>query len=194
MPQTLFLDTGSIEWDIAVPDSSLDELPPVGEHARIYVWMYHREDAMRLFGFASPDDRSVFIDLMKVEGVGAKAAVRIMSNIGTKDLVSALESEDTARLEKIPGIGRKTAQKMMLALKGKLELSDGDNGTSGNRRLAGEQISPWNDVIVALVNMGYDRKNIEEVIQCIEKEIDSSLPRSTREEQLFRRALVELAL
>ncbi len=186
-PQTLYLDTGGIEWDITVPDSSLDVFSPVGSRTRVFVWMYHREDAMKLFGFASAEDRSVFVDLMKVDGVGPKAAVKILSGITAREFAAILENEDMARLEKMPGVGKKTAQKMLLTLKGKLALSPADGLSPAAKT------SRWQDVIAALVNMGYDKKAAEEAVERIAAETDASLPDQEKETAVFRRAIVELS-
>ncbi len=189
LPQTLHLDVSGIEWDIAIPDSSLDSLPPVGSQARVFTWLLHREDAMRLFGFASPEERGLFLDLLKVDGVGAKGALKIMSGIAPRQLAQALDSEDLARLERLPGVGRKTAQKMMLALKGKLSFGD----SPVERPAAAGR---WQDVAQALVDMGYDRRDCEAVLSRLEQELATELADkapSQQEELLFRRAIVELA-
>lgn len=190
LPQTVHLDISGMEWDIAVPDSSLDSLPPVGSQARIFTWMLHREDAMRLFGFASEQERSLFLDLLKVDGVGAKGALKIMSGITPGQLTQALDSEDLAQLERLPGVGKKTAQKMMLALKGKLSFGD----SPVPRPTA--TTSRWQDVVQALVDMGYDRRDCEAVLSRLEQELAPQLQEkapSQQEELLFRRAIVELA-
>ena len=123
LPQVLYLETSSgIEWALSVSESTLNSLSTVGSQARVYTWMYHKEDAMKLFGFASVEERSVFIDLLKVDGVGPKGALKILSSMPYTVLADALEEEDLTKLEKIPGIGKKTAQKMLLTLKGKLTL------------------------------------------------------------------------
>lgn len=190
LPQTVHLDTSGIEWDIAVPDSSLDSLPPVGSQARIFTWMLHREDTMKFFGFASPQERSLFLDLLKVDGVGAKGALKIMSGITPAQLTQALDSEDLAQLERLPGVGKKTAQKMMLALKGKLSFGD----SPVPRPTA--TTSRWQDVVQALVDMGYDKRDCEAVLARLEQELAPELKNkapSQQEELLFRRAIVELA-
>ena len=115
--------TGGIEWDIAVPAMDIGRLPSVGEAGQVFTWLYHREDQMKLFGFSDPGRRQVFLELLKVEGIGPKGAIKILGGIGQEDLELALENEDVARLEALPGLGKKTAQKMILALKGKLATS-----------------------------------------------------------------------
>lgn len=196
-PQTVYLQVGGLEWDIMVPDTALDALASLGEEAKIYTWLYHKEDSMRIFGFASAADRSVFVDLMKVDGVGPKAAIKILSSITAKELAATLDAEDMARLERISGIGKKTAQKMMLTLKGKLSLDDDSfaGKSSGGRSSAPS--SPWADVITALVNMGYDKRLCEEAITKLTDElaVDSDFTgknRAAQEDLLFRRAIVEL--
>lgn len=188
LPQTLYLETNGIEWDVCMPDSSLNNLPCVGSEARVYTWMYHKEDLMKLYGFATANDRAVFLDLLKVDGVGPKGAIKILSNISSKDLASALDGEDINRIEKVPGVGKKTAQKMMLTLKGKLTLSD-------EIVYVRKADSKWQDVINALINMGYEKKRIEDVIANLENssEVTSCSTQTQKEELLFRKAIVELA-
>ena len=197
LPQSVYIETQGLEWDITVPLTSIDALPSVGETAKIYTWLYHREDAMKLFGFASEAERSVFIDLMKVEGVGAKAAVRILSSVSARELAEALDSENIGRLEKIPGVGKKTAQKMMLTLKGKLNLDDTGDFLNVSGSHSGIYVQ-WADLISALMNMGYEKhaceQTVEKLLQTLEADTEfKSKNKAAREELLFRRAIVELA-
>ncbi len=191
MPNTLYLETNGIEWDLFVPDSTLDALPPIGQVAKVYTWLLHREDSMKLFGFASAKERMLFLDLLKVDGVGAKGAVKILSNISGSQLVSALDEGNLAALEKIPGVGKKTAGKMLLALKGKISL----DYTVTVRTV---KTNAYADVIDSLVNMGYEKKNCELVIDEIVSGLSSdegfkAKDRKEKEDLIFKRALVALA-
>ncbi|NLM01343.1 MAG: Holliday junction branch migration protein RuvA [Treponema sp.] len=190
-PQQLFLENNGIEFDFLMPDTSLEKIGSVGDTVKVFTWLYHKEDSMRLFGFSSVNDREFFLDLLKVNGVGPKVAVKILSNISCNELAKALDNEDIALIEKVQGIGKKTAQKMMLTLKGKLTLNDENYGIREKPKLK------WQDVITALINMGYDKKNIESVIEKIEidakKEIAEFSNDTQKEEFIFRRAIVELA-
>lgn len=195
-PQKLFIENNGIEWDITVPDTSLDALPNVGEHGKVFVWLQHTENAMILFGFSSSKDRDLFFDLNKVDGVGPKSAIKIMSSIARDQLVAYLDSGDLAALEKIPGLGKKTAQKMLLALKGKLTLDeDLPSAAKQNSNRGGE----YSDVIKALSEMGYDRRQVEECIANLAGELKSSdssfdkKSKEAKEEILFRRAIISLA-
>ena len=163
-PKQVFIETHGIEWDLCVPDSNLDMLPPVGNEAKIYTWLQHTDQLMNLYGFASAEERSVFLDLLKVDGVGPKGAVKIMSAVSSGRLLDVLEKGDVEMLEKIPGVGKKTAGKMMLTLKGKLKISE-----SSGSLVRGEAASPYSDVVLSLASMGYDKKLVEQkVAQLVE--------------------------
>jgi Holliday junction DNA helicase RuvA len=134
---------------------------------------------------------SFFFDLMKVDGIGPKAAVKIMSSITSRELVNVLENGDLAALEKVPGVGKKTAGKILLQLKGKLSL---DNSVSVSK----QKSSQYGDVVTALVDMGYERvKALEAVekVSCeLSKETDFSEKNTAeKEDAVFRRALLFLA-
>ena len=192
LPSSLYLDNSGIEWDLIVPSLSLDSFGPVGSIARVFTWLYHREDQMRFFGFFSVRERDVFIDLMKVEGIGPKQAIKILSSISASELEKALDGEDLSRLEKAPGIGKKTAQKMILTLKGKLTRESGSMGRT-------EKKSVHEDIVVALVQMGFDRKTAIDAVEKTAQELtDSATPSSNAtaheiEQEIFRRSIVALS-
>ena len=117
---TIRIDNNGVEWEFAVPARSVDSFGRLGDETRALCWLLHRDDQMRLFGFVSEAERSVFIELMTVDGIGPKQALKILAGIGADDLERALDAEDLARLEAIPGLGKKTAQKLVFSLKGKL--------------------------------------------------------------------------
>lgn len=194
LPQQVYLMVGGIEWDIMVPDTSMDALPAVGEEARVYTYLIHREDAMKLFGFATPVDRAMFLDLLRVEGMGPKGAIKVLSSVTTKKLTALLAAGDASLIEKLPGVGHKTAQKMLLTLKGKLTMLDEDGAVIQVVRT--KAASPWADVINGLVDMGYDRAKCEQVVERIASEIkdpDHKMSQALKEDKIFRTALLELA-
>ena len=191
-PQRLTLETNGIEWDLTVPDSALDKIPAVGQTGRVYTWLQHSDVAMVLFGFASEADRALFFDLIKVDGIGPKGALKIMSNIASPDLARILDSGDLDSLQKVPGVGKKTAAKMLLQLKGKLTLQDEPLSAGGAKTV------PYADVVSALVNMGYDRKIAEQAVQAVAKKVsqDPSFEKQAqaqKEDLVFRQSLMELA-
>lgn len=192
-PKQLFLDTNGVEWDLCMPDSNLEMIGLVGSEARVYTWLQHTDQLMTLYGFASADERSIFLDLLKVDGVGPKGALKIMSSVSSSRLMEVLENGDLEMLEKIPGVGKKTAGKMILTLKGKLKLSE-----SSERVVRLDSASPYADVVTSLASMGYDKRTVEQKIAQILEQLgaDSSFTsknQKEREDILFRRAIVELA-
>jgi Holliday junction DNA helicase RuvA len=136
---------------------------------------------MKPFGFASEERRATFLELLKVEGIGPKGALKIMGGIGQEELERALEAGDLARLEAVPGLGKKTAQKMILALKGKLV------------RLKAVPETPYNDLTEALAGMGYDRRAAAEALAKAEAELPPDLAEAEREKLLFKQAIVYLS-
>jgi len=179
---TLHIETGGVEWDIAIPATDLSALPPAGETGRVFTWLYHREDQMRLFGFADETRRATFLELLKVEGIGPRGALKIMGGIGQTELEAALENEDLSRLEAVPGLGKKTAQKMLLALKGKLTFSKGEAAAG-----------PYAELTEALIEMGYDKRQAIQALKQAESELSAGISGAEKEQELFKRAIVLLA-
>ena len=191
-PKQLLLDTHGIEWDLCVPDSNLELFPPVGSEAKVYTWLQHTDVLMNLYGFASAEERTLFLDLLKVDGVGPKGAVKIMSSASSSRLLEVLERGDVEMLEKIPGVGKKTAGKMMLQLKGKLTLSQ----TSNVVRF--EKPAAFADVIDSLASMGYEKRLVEQKVAVLAETLNADpafadKSQKEKEDLIFRRAIVELA-
>jgi len=181
--EAVFLLTGGLEWEIAMPSTDIDLLPAPGEECRVFTWLYHREDLMRLFGFSGRARRDTFLELLKVEGIGPKNALKIMGGIGQEELERALETGDLARLEAVPGLGKKTAQKMLLALKGKLV----------HERKDSPEASPYGDLIEALAAMGYDKRAAADALSRSESALPSGITPAEKEKLLFKNAIVYLS-
>lgn len=191
-PKQVFIENNGIEWDICIPDSNLEKLPPVGNEAKVYTWLQHTDMAMALYGFSSAEERSLFFDLLKVDGIGAKGALKIMSNVSSGRLMDVLEKGDLEMLEKIPGVGKKTAGKMMLTLKGKLSLH------AEETVLRIPSAAPYSDVVESLVSMGYDKRVAEQKIGelCAALSGDEDFEKKSqkdREDFIFKKAIVALA-
>ncbi|MCL2271021.1 MAG: Holliday junction branch migration protein RuvA [Treponema sp.] len=181
--EAVFLLTGGVEWEIAMPATDLRMIPAGGGECRVFTWLYHREDQMRLFGFSDEVRRDTFLELLKVEGIGPKGALKIMGGIGQEDLERALETGDLARLEAVPGLGKKTAQKMLLALKGKLVHAPAASP-------AGSQ---YGDLIEALADMGYEKRAAADAINRAEALLPPGLSAAEKEKLLFKNAIVYLS-
>lgn len=183
----LHMATGGIEWDITVPLLDMKLLPAPGEEGHVFLWLYHREDQMRLFGFATEERRDTFLELIKVEGIGPRQATKILSGIGQDELEQALETEDIARLELVPGLGKKTAQKMILALKGKLAQPLAMTAAA----------SAHDELVNALADMGYDKRTAAEAVETaaskVKVEAPAGLSGAEQERLIFKQAIVILS-
>ncbi len=160
---------------------------------RLLTTLVHREDSMTLFGFFDEAERDAFKQLQTVSGIGSKQALRILSGISVKHLAEALDSGNVKMLSSIPGIGPKTGQKMILALRNVLVL-DEDKGPAppSSKRAA---LREWNDILDALVEMGYDRRKVEDVVERLVTEGTeklSALSHHDAEEFIFRSAIIAL--
>lgn len=168
---TVVVETNGIGYNIRVPGSVLDRLPSVGSSVRIYTYLYVKEDAMNLFGFLSRDDLSVFKLLLNVSGIGPKGALAILSTIGPDDLRFAVLSEDVKTISSAPGIGAKTAKRLIIELKDKLKLAEVFETALANK----EKVSSENDVLLAkneaveaLVALGYASAQAMKAVQQVE--------------------------
>lgn len=186
---TVVVETNGIGYNIRVPGSVLDRLPSVGSSVRIYTYLYVKEDAMNLFGFLSRDDLSVFKLLLNVSGIGPKGALAILSTIGPDDLRFAVLSEDVKTISSAPGIGAKTAKRLIIELKDKLKLAEVFETARANK----EKVPSENDVLLAkneaveaLVALGYASAQAMKAVQQVEnaEEKDS--------EQILKEALKKL--
>jgi Holliday junction DNA helicase RuvA len=180
--ERVFLSSGAVEWEIHVSRNSSDDLPDVGGSCKVYVYLHHRDDQLRLYGFSEALERDVFLDLLKVEGVGPRQALKILSGVEVGRFIDALEAEDLELLSGIPGVGRKTAQKIMLKLKGRLQVSTP----------AG--ISMEEDILNALVGMGFDRRSAKNAVGSAARSLrESDLGPEDLERELFKSALSQLS-
>ncbi|MEJ2664417.1 MAG: Holliday junction branch migration protein RuvA [Spirochaetia bacterium] len=177
---SIYICTGGIEWELFATAQSLKDFPPAGQETRAFVFLYHREDQMRLYGFSCREERSLFLDLLKVGGLGPKLAIKILSAITYSAFITALEKEDLNTLSSLPGLGKKTAQKVLLVLQGKLKKPDEPDRAADLNE----------DIINALIGMGFDKKLSREAVITAGKELQSDeLSGEELDKELFTRAL-----
>ena len=148
----IVLDVNGVGYELAVPMSTFCNLPDAGREVRLYVQMVVREDAILLYGFLTREEKSAFQALVKVSGIGSKTALAVLSGMSVQDLASAVSNEQSDLLTRVPGIGKKTAARLVLELKGKLgpELEAAAVGPQGTA-----PSSVQADVIAGLVALGY---------------------------------------
>lgn len=149
-PAQLIVDCNGVGYEVSVPMSTFYHLPSTGERVTLLTHMVVREDAQLLYGFGTTQERELFRELIKISGIGARTALAILSGMSVNDLAQAVTLQEVGRLTRIPGIGKKTAERLLLELKGKLgaELST-TPGTEGESS---------NDVLSALLALGYSEK------------------------------------
>ena len=150
-PPQVLLDVNGIGYEIDVPMSTFYNLPAAGQSASFYTHLVVREDAHLLYGFGSEDERHVFRRLIKVSGIGPKVALTILSGLSVGELAQAIAAQDAARLVKIPGIGKKTAERLVLELRDKL-------AQSAVSVSSGQRADPLGDALNALLALGYNEK------------------------------------
>jgi len=153
-PDNVIIDVNGVGYQVNVPLSILSNLPEEGNDVFLHVYTHVREDSLQLFGFFSEDEKRIFTTLLGISGIGPKMALNILSGISHDDFLHAIEKEDVAMLCRIPGLGKKTAHRLILELREKLPSSGGIKD-----RL-------FEDTLSALVNLGY-KKNIAQ--QFLEK-------------------------
>jgi Holliday junction DNA helicase RuvA len=147
-PPQVLVDVGGVAYEVDVPMSTFYALPAIGEAVVLFTHLVVREDAQNLYGFATAEERSAFRQLIRISGVGARTALAVLSGLSVGDLAQSVALQDAGRLVKIPGIGKKTAERLLLELKGKLAEAVGQAGAA----------SQGSDVVHALVGLGYSEK------------------------------------
>ena len=153
---TIVVETGDLGYQILVPTSVISELPHPGEEVKIYTYLHVREDAMVLFGFLTKEDKETFMKLITVSGIGPKGALGVLSVLSTYELKVAIMNNDVKAITMAPGIGKKTAQKLILELKDKLKIDDYTEmiaGEIGGDNLASQGVVE--EAVEALVALGY---------------------------------------
>ncbi|ROR29428.1 Holliday junction DNA helicase subunit RuvA [Mobilisporobacter senegalensis] len=174
----IVVENNNIGYEIRVPLSVMNELPGTGKDVKVYTYLYVREDIMCLYGFLSRDDLNIFKLLITVNGIGPKGALGILSTITPDDLRFAILSDDVKSISKAPGIGSKTAGKLILELKDKLKLEDAFEQKLLNHEegkiLNAQMSDAKNDAIQALVALGYSGTDALKAVRNIDITEDMS--------------------
>jgi Holliday junction DNA helicase RuvA len=183
-PNQIVVDVQGVGYDVTIPVSTYTALPQSGAQVQLRIYTHVREDAIALFGFHSAEEKALFERLISVSGIGPKLAVTVLSGLAAPDLIGAIRSGEVARLVRIPGVGKKTAERMVLELRDKL---DGIGVAAAPARPA-EPVRVFSelemDVLSGLVNLGCQRAAAE---AAVEKARAAGAP--SEFEPLFRKAL-----
>jgi Holliday junction DNA helicase RuvA len=168
-PPQIVLEAAGVGYEVDVPMSTLYELPAAGAVVTLFTHYVVREDAHLLYGFASRSERDTFRSLIKISGIGPKIALAILSGMNADELALAVAGEDTARLAKVPGIGKKTAERLVLELRGKLGGLSGSLPQVGKAQPAAAP-SPRQDILHALLALGYNEREAAGALKLVPEE------------------------
>ncbi|HVS25764.1 MAG TPA: Holliday junction branch migration protein RuvA [Burkholderiales bacterium] len=163
-PPQVLLEVAGVGYELDVPMSTFYQLPAIGQQVTLHTHLVVREDAHLLYGFATEEERKAFRQLLKISGVGARIALSVLSGLSVADLAQAVTNQDSGRLTRIPGIGKKTAERLILELRGKLE--------SGVATGAAPAAGTGQDVLNALAALGYNDREAAWAI----KQLPEGLP------------------
>ena len=183
-PNRAVVECAGVGYDATISVATFTSLPPEGAEARLHIYTHVREDQIALFGFAEPQEKRLFEKLLTISGIGPKLAITVLSGIDTDRLVNAIRGGDHASLTRIPGIGKKTAERVVLELKDKLDdMAVAPPSSSAGYGPAGD------DALSALVNLGYARPVAQ---KAIETAIAKDAAAAHDFEALFRAAMAAI--
>jgi Holliday junction DNA helicase RuvA len=179
-PNQVIVEAAGVGYDVTISVPTFSEMPPLGSEVALHVHTHVREDQIALYGFLRPEEKQLFEKLITVSGIGPKLAITILSGMPADDMTGAIRGNDVTKLTKIPGIGRKTAERMVLELRDKLPPTG-----AGAVNILPSPSAVQEDVISALINLGYQRAIAEKALSSVEK--DGSF------DAMFRAALAAIA-
>ncbi len=187
---SVIVDVGGIGYEVNIPLSTFYELGEVGADVQLRIYTHVREDTLQLFGFQTERERRLYLKLISVQGIGAKSGISMLSGMSADELIVAIRTDNLARLTSIPGVGKKTAERIVIELRDKLnEISSGaiqESVTSAQTALPADAV--YDDALSALTNLGYQRNAAEKALkQAVQEGTEMSV------QKLLRRSLQLLA-
>jgi len=180
-PNQVIVETSGVGYEVNISVPTFSELPAAGSEVALHIHTHVREDVIALYGFLRPAEKQLFEKLMTVSGIGAKLAITILSGMAADEMTAAIRGNDLARLTRIPGIGKKTAERMVLELRDKLPPAAGTSTPTVPAMTPVEE-----DVLSALMNLGYQRAAAEKALASVIKKGGSF-------DAMFREALAGLS-
>ncbi len=185
-PPFVILDVNGVGYELEVPMSTLFQLPETGKELELHTHLVVREDAQLLYGFYTKQDKRMFRELIRLNGVGPKLALALMSGMSADELVACVQAEDTARLMKVPGVGKKTAERLLVELKGRFKDWDVPATDIGLSAIETDAVVTGSraeqDALSALVSLGFKPAEASRAVRTIYAE-------DLRSEELIRLAL-----
>ncbi|MBP6002777.1 MAG: Holliday junction branch migration protein RuvA [Pyrinomonadaceae bacterium] len=166
------VDVGGVGYEVSIPLTTFYELGEVGSDVSLRIYTHVREDAIQLFGFNTIRERELYLKLISVQGIGPKSGIAMLSGMSADEIILALRTDDLSRLTTIPGVGRKTAERMVIELRDKVgDLNLGGHTSLDTAKGDGVPVDDvFEDALSALVNLGYQRNSAEKALQQAAKE------------------------
>ena len=187
-PPFLMLEVNGVGYELEAPMSTFYDLPTGSEQVILFTHLAVRDDAHVLYGFSSESERTLFRALLRVSGVGAKMALAILSGMSAADFARCVQAEDTAALVRLPGIGRKTAERLIVEMRDRLDRLDGVSGATHTAAAKGSAITdnPVSDAVGALIALGYKPVEASRMVRAVDSE-------GLNSEEIIRGALKAVA-
>ena len=187
---SVIIDVGGVGYDVMIPLSTFYDLGEIGEEVSLRIYTHVREDAFQLFGFKTVRERELFLLLISVSGIGPKSAITALSGMSADEIIGAIRQNNLARLNSIPGVGKKTAERLVIELRDKIAklsaVASEEMKAEGIPQMSGDDV--YDDAISALVNLGYQRNAAEKALkQAMQEGTEMSV------QKLLRRSLQFLA-
>ncbi len=170
---SVIIDVAGVGYEVMIPLSTFYELGEVGSDIALRIYTYVREDALQLFGFRTTRERELYLKLISVQGIGAKSGITMLSGMSADEIVTAIRTDNLARLTSIPGVGRKTAERLVIELRDKLNEFTAQSSAERIASGAATETPPdavFDDALSALVNLGYQRNAAEKALNQAMKE------------------------
>jgi Holliday junction DNA helicase RuvA len=168
-PNSIIVDVGGVGYDLIIPVSTFYELEEVGANTQLRVYTHVREEALQLYGFKTARERELFLQIISVSGIGPKIAITLLSGMGANEIIASIRTNNLARLTSIPGVGRKTAERLVVELRDKITalsspaLEEEFAGEAARARTSPDAMR--DDALSALLNLGYQKTAAEKAIK-----------------------------
>ncbi|MDQ3133060.1 MAG: Holliday junction branch migration protein RuvA [Acidobacteriota bacterium] len=188
---TVIVDVGGVGYEVTIPLSTFYELGEVGEDVQLRIFTYVREDALQLFGFKTEREKLLYMKLISVQGIGAKSGITMLSGMNADEIIVAIRTDNLARLTSIPGVGKKTAERMVIELRDKLnDLTSAASQQHLTSVSGGVNITSvdavYDDALSALINLGYQRNAAEKALkQAVQDGTEMSVQKLLRKSLQF---------
>jgi len=179
------IEAHGVGYNISIPLSTYEKLPEIGSNLLLHIHYLVREDAHKLYGFLSKTEREMFRHLIGITKIGPKVALSVLSGISVNDLVNCINSGDSSRLEKIPGVGQKTAQRLLMELKGKVGPASAYGVSESSLTVNSANLKIRDEAFAAMVSLGYNDKQVQKAFTRVEQMVSVSAP----VEEWIRKAL-----